>query len=218
VGKAAFEEQVPFLGQELRAAAVICRTRAGALHLGLLYVTADGGAAILHLGWEDNLSDVWKGSRLWAAPIVEPERLTSVAGMCRRIWNQFLLNRTFPYGLGFSQETRFTSDGKFQPAATDRGLTCATFVLAVFNSVGLRLVDEESWPVRRDQDEAFILQLTPHATREHLACLRADLERGARRIQPQEVVGAFAVPPPASFNLSVEYGDCVVAELPARPA
>lgn len=84
MGEAAFDHEVPFLGQTLRAAAVLCRTEHGNLHAGVLYRDGDA-AAVLHLGWQDYLSRHWEWARLWATPDVEPERLLSIAGLCRRI-------------------------------------------------------------------------------------------------------------------------------------
>lgn len=74
MGEAVFDDQSPFLAQPLKGAAVLCRTGQGNLHAGVLYRDGDT-AAVLHLGWEDQLRRDWHWFRLWAAPDAEPERL-----------------------------------------------------------------------------------------------------------------------------------------------
>lgn len=148
MGDAVFEEETPFLAQPMRAAAVLCRTEYGNLHAGLLYRTHDQKAAVLHLGWQDQLCNDWGWQKLWAAPEVEPERLTSIAGLCRRIWERFERDRTFPYALRFAGSF-FSQTGQLRMGEGAKGLTCATFILAVFNSAGISLVSEDEWPIRR---------------------------------------------------------------------
>jgi hypothetical protein len=42
--------------------------------------------------------------------------------------------------------------------AAGEGLTCATFILAVMNSVGIKLLEDETWPVR-EEDKEWIEQI-----------------------------------------------------------
>lgn len=214
MGEAAFDDDLPFVGQSLRAAAVICRTEQGNLHAGLLYRASNGTAAVLHLGWQDRLYTDWAWPRLWAAPDVEPERLRSVAGMCRLIWKRYQETRRFPYAIAF-KGTSFDASGKLVLSAGAQGLTCATFILAVLNSVGLNLIDEESWPIRSEEDRRFVESLS-FATPTHLELLKKETEAGCRRIRPEEVVGACASDPPAKFDASREAGDRIVSRLDER--
>ena len=199
MGKAAFEEEIPFLSQPVPVAAVLCRTEHGNLHAGLLHRSKDGTARVLHLGWQDRLSCDWPWPRLWAAPEVEPECLRAVAALCRLIWKNYETDRLFPYAIKWAG-SHFDSSGKLQLGDGARGLTCATFLLAVFQSFGITLVREETWPVRPEEDRAFLATLQRFATPEHLALLRRELDNGCRRIHPHEVLGACACHPiPAAF-------------------
>ncbi|WP_428265090.1 hypothetical protein [Haliangium sp.] len=197
MGEAVFDDQVRFLDQPLRAAAVLCRTEHGNLHAGLLYHngTAD---AVVHLGWQDTLDRSWPWARLWATPDVEPEQLMSVAGFCRRIWRSYERTRRFPYGIRFAGST-FDERGRLRLGPGARGLTCATFVLAVFRAVGVDLVDESDWPVREEDDRAFLATLARFATEEHFALLQGEVDAGVVRVRPDEVLGACACALPAEF-------------------
>lgn len=94
LGEAVFNADVPFLSQQHRVAVVICLTEYGNLHSGLLY-RAGYGEKVIHLGWQDHLCNNWPWSKLWAAPEVEPERLVSISGICRRIWKRFEKTKNF---------------------------------------------------------------------------------------------------------------------------
>jgi hypothetical protein len=43
--------------------------------------------------------------------------------------------------------------------AAGEGLTCATFLLAVFRRWGLPLVDESTWPQGRREDSSWVLKI-----------------------------------------------------------
>jgi hypothetical protein len=168
---------------------------------------------VLHLGWEDQLSIEWQWCRLWAAPEVEPEKLMAAAGHCRRIWRTFKSSRKLPYALAFCG-SRFDAQGRLELGPGSRGLTCATLILAVFETCGVSLVDEADWPVRLDADMRFVDSIAGFARPEHLALLRDEVHDGCRRIHPNEVLGACAVSElPAKFHPTVEAAQRVTAKL-----
>lgn len=189
----------PFRTED-RAAVVLCRTEHGNLHLGVFHRLAGGNVGVLHLGWEDYVSMEWSWQRLWASPAVPPERLRSVSGLCRLIWEEYRATKKFPYGLHYASQF-FTHDGALQrDATTESGLTCATFVLAVFRSVGIELIDLSSWPVRENEDRAFLAVVASFAAPALLKALEAEVDAGSKRVQPDEVIGACADPPPMRFT------------------
>ena len=215
MGEAAFESEIPFLSQPRPVAAVLCRTEHGNLHAGLLHRAKDGSAQVLHLGWQDYLYYEWAWPRLWAAPEVEPERLRSVGGLCRRIWKTYQETKRFPYGIRFAG-THFDVSGKLLLGEGASGLTCATFILAVFQSAGITLVMEDDWPVRPEADREFLENIQHFATQEHLKVLTREIAEGCKRIQPHEVLGACAcVPLPAAFAAASQAGERVLQKLNA---
>ncbi len=73
------------------------------------------------------------------------------------------------------------------------GFTCATFVVAVFASHGIYLVDEDTWPERANDDfQTWVVQTLRDprwgATAEHIAGVESQV--GGRRVRPSEVLGA----------------------------
>ena len=211
MSEAVFDDKEPFLGQPLRAAAVLCRTEQGNLHTGLLYKNGES-ACVLHLGWQDRLSKEWTWPRLWAAPDVEPERLLSVAGYCRLIWNRYEQDRKFPYAIQFSGTT-FDIQGQLVFGENSRGLTCASFVLAIFLSMGITLVDESDWPVRPEEGRKFLKAAEEIASPDHSALLRAEVEAGCVGILPDEVLGACGCPLPAKYEPTRAAADRVLKKL-----
>ena len=126
-------------------------------HIGLAYETATGAGHLeihlLHLGWHGhnhfhNDTDT-SHCTYWIDPDVEPEQSEVIAAHCRLIFERNMDNG-IPYGFG-SPDGFFGTDGDALPAGASLGLTCATFVLAVFHLSGLPLVKYDTW-ISRDDD------------------------------------------------------------------
>lgn len=206
MGEPVYDTDSPFAEDNSSAAAVICRTEDGIVHAGLLYKRKEQ-VNCLHLGNDNDLKDRWRWGRIWASPNVDPEKLFAVAAWCHRILHTY--NKThgqpgalrFPYGIKFSQSqfvtTRGGDIGLMLGPGSD-GLTCATFILAVFNAVGLKLINEASWPSRKDADRAWVM--STFSDSEQKKRLLAEIESGAIRIRPDEVMAACNGAPPAEFQ------------------
>jgi hypothetical protein len=151
------------------------------------------------------------GATLVAALPLRRDRQLAMAGFLDSLRK---INPQYPYSLKYDPKARIdktlgkliTSDGK--------GLSCVTFVLAIFQSFQVRLLNAGTWPVNRPKDlEAQerlleMLKNNPNATAEHKQAVRA--ERGCTRIRPEELVGAgcyvawpvlFSQAEPASLHL-----------------
>jgi hypothetical protein len=101
--------------------------------------------------------------------------------------------------------------------STRHGLTCATFVLAVFHQAGLPLVRYDSWPVNRPGDAEWqesivnLLERTGAAP-EHIAKVKTEI--GAVRYRPEEVAGAAtSVSIPAEFPSASERAQEILLKL-----
>jgi hypothetical protein len=134
MGAAVFETDLPFDQRQQRVAAVLCRIPDRRnLHLGLLFRGSDESCQVMHLGWEDALHNTWTWTRLWASPDAEPENLVAIAALCRLIRKRFQDSGKFPYAL-HDLDASFDGAGRLVLAEGAHGLTCATFVLAVFRA------------------------------------------------------------------------------------
>lgn len=181
-------------------------------HIGLLYHTADGQAAqILHLAWHHQLkSEIPSPTSYpcWVRPIIPLERALTIAAFCRRMWKLCPQNQV-PYG--FSMPNAF-----FDPSGTvitgpgKVGLTCASFVLAVFEATGLPLISVEDWPAPTPEDKAKQSELVEKlretaVSAEHISACEAEI--GNVRFRPLDVAGAgTSAVLPASYVYASEVG------------
>lgn len=187
-------------------------------HLGIIYRDADNDNRLfhIHLQWHCRLTNEAEFPQgLWADPFIHERRLRQVAAMCRKVWREN--GKSIPYAFS-------SPDGMFDPitgrillAGTQYGLTCASFVLAVFLACGLRIVELDAWPVSRDDDavwkKAIIRQLENFASKEHIR--KVSEEEGTARFRPEEVTAAMVQSPhPRSFEqvreLSLEIIDSIL--------
>lgn len=180
-------------------------------HIGLLHRHEQAGEIrFLHLAWHGDLRDEPApfDDCIWVEPDLHPVRARQLAARCRQIARAN--GRYVPYG--FSPPTaRFDEmTGRFLFGPTSTGLTCASFVLAVFDYARVPLVSYASWEPRPDDalwQQGVVELLRQHGAPEgHVAAVTAEL--GAVRYRPEEVAGAAALwPPSVSFGAA-----CAAAE------
>lgn len=188
-------------------------------HIGILYRINDTeNVSFLHLAWHRNLqndNDKVDTRFIWIDPAVPTARLRQVAAICRQIWrsNQ---KGAIPYGFSPPNDCFDRNTCEYLIGPTRYGLTCVSFVLAVFERSGLRLVNYETWPTGRPGDaewqEQIIQKLESRADPDHIRALRNDI--GTVRFRPEEVAGAaMASPLPVDFDRASEGARLVLARL-----
>jgi hypothetical protein len=130
---------------------------------------------------------------------------------------------SIPYGLDSQGSCFDRATGDFIPPPIGKGLTCATFILAVLRSLAFAPALEESWPVRED-DEEFGRQTVAdleedQADPEHVTAVRRDI--CAQRFRPEEVVAATIHPSgewPVGFAPAAALAQEILGDLrAARP-
>lgn len=130
------------------AAAVALSVGAVDGHTGILFVRKDGTEALLHLATHlrlklENVSSENFKPTSWIVPTVPAERLQILAKLCEDIVAQpryYLI----PYGFDFKKSTFFLT-GEFSLGDGEAGLTCSTFMLAIYQRAGVKLLDMASW-------------------------------------------------------------------------
>ncbi len=175
-------------------------------HIGLFYrglrATAESPPPVrqFHLAWHFDLKNepVDELFSLWVDPAVG-RRAKHLAAYCRLVWAQNEDGRlayafTTPVG-ALTTEGSFTDSGRL-------GLTCASFVLAIFHHAGLPLIRYDEWPEREDdvlwQGEIAQMLQAKGASKTHLETVRSQI--GCVRYRPVEVGAAgLAAERPASF-------------------
>jgi len=226
------ESMVQFADSEAPAAAVIARVD-GALHTGVLYKwNKKVGAVHMRIGVPvNNVHNEWGYGGLWMAPDADDEMMYNVGLWCRRIYASFKDSKPLPFGmdplpyaLGY-YGAKFIEGKKSVKLSLEQneraqGLTCASFVLGIFKSAGIRLVEESTWVPRPEEDIDFVKTLRFSDTKlpELRPALRAEAESGIPRVRPEEVMGACCSSPlPVHFEQCREQGQRVLKILEGLP-
>jgi hypothetical protein len=122
-----------------------------------------------------------------------------VAALCRRIWRKNA-GGGIPYAFSEPGGAFDATTGELLLGPSRFGLTCASFVLAVFHAAGLQLVDHASWPRDRLGDRQWqqqvVTRMQGRADTEHVEHVRGEI--GAVRYRPEEVAAAVAIAPSAA--------------------
>lgn len=215
------------------------------LHVGIAFrPSADAGRWIfLHQGFHlYTRADEWTGGRylglplrpgVWAALRLEEEdELEILVRTCEIVRARYAgtgnRQRGLPYAVRY-EGGAFDAEGNLQlVSARGRGLTCATFVLALCERINLRLLDLATWPTDRAGDaawhEAIVKELERDIAKrgnhpedlDHLEAVRR--ERPCARYRPEEVVaGVFLREEhPVPFLTAEPLGAQIAASLPYR--
>lgn len=196
-----------------RIGIAIGKTNGGGLHLGILH-SSDQGLHFLHLEWHHRLkndSDLRSfGNYSWIRCNIDEVLAPQLAAFCRHIAKQ---NPQIPYSLRYLGG-KFTREGLLQLKSGEHGLTCATFVLAVFEAVGIEVLDLSSWP-QRENDISFhklvvmLLQKKPAASPDHVENVKNEV--GCARFRPEEVAGGCWGPDyPCDFTEARRRGEIIL--------
>jgi hypothetical protein len=211
-------EHRPFA--DIRAAAIAIReTDPKQRHLGMLYRDTNSHQVFfLHLAWHFKLvHEAPRDDYAWVDPTMPARRLVQLAAICRQVWRANGANR-IPYGFAPPSDALAPDTSEYLFGPTGFGLTCATFVLAVFHRAGLPLVHYETWPLSRPGDEDWqqrivaMLRQTPDATAEHVKAVAQDIGITVR-YRPEEVAAAAVTPIPAHFDVAEAGGRKVLTWL-----
>ncbi len=154
-------------------------------HIGILYERAPGNINMCHLGWhyvfqnrKVNSSYYWMDCSCFDDPdesMFVRSRLAAV-------------NENTRIAYGFATDPHcFDSDFNLPLKPVGWGLTCASFVLAVFEVLGFQLLDYNTWVIR-DDDEAWqkeIIFKIVHLDETQAQAMQ--LYIGSFRFRPEEV-------------------------------
>jgi hypothetical protein len=194
-------------------------------HAGLLH-RIDGTLYTLDLMWHEQLrSAPYLSPRCSCViPDLEVEEANDVAAICRLIHRRHVESGGFrmPYAFRLGKKTVFDEKTGTLILADGLGLTCSTFVLTVFESARIPLVDLTNWP-RRDGDDArhaALLRMMrdgvpeygiPPASSEHVAKVTEELP--CIRVRPEETVAAGLFNLPACFRYAAIGGEWILSQL-----
>jgi hypothetical protein len=106
---------------------------------------------LIHLRTHKDLAnDTPTNDYLWLDAALEETGQVIVAALLPKIFER-AAQKGILYGIHFDERDYFSPNGEYVRKKHTEGLTCATFVLAVFRRVGFELVEIDSWPVRPEE-------------------------------------------------------------------
>lgn len=203
---------VPFSNVD-RLGVAICQTKPGWYHIGILYKAEGADPKICHMAWHHALmcGDPVDPKYDWMqSGIDETNKNVIVAAM---VGMEVTRRLPVPYSTYF-EGTYFVPNtliySRKEPGA---GLTCATFIIAAFASLGCPLIAEGTWQ-SRPTDQAWKNEIIA-IMREQLGALGLSEEHiiaqearvGDPRFQPEEVAAAIANDNrPITFDQAVQLG------------
>jgi hypothetical protein len=159
--------------------------------MGMICADDERATTIIDFAWENTVRvDKWTEHVLWAVPSVDPEVLYEAGTLARHAATKWVESKTLPYGLVYAGSRFELGTGQFVAAPESTGITCASFVLVLFESCSVSLVKGDTWPVRKDDDLAWLENFVGHPMYDRLA---SDIANGAKRIRPEEVAAACAI-------------------------
>lgn len=183
-------------------------------HIGFVYKDADDNVRLLHLRWHYELSnDEFSNEYLWLELPIDPINKMHLATVCSLIVTSNV--QGIPYSLGLG-DSNFTETGNFVAQNSYAGLTCATFVMRVFDSQRLPIIDLDKWKHRKSDKkwQRQILQKLElwlkHKNYEekyihgYLAYQNRLINAGCARYKPEEVAAASAMESPPHGAESVK--------------
>lgn len=187
-------------------------------HVGLFHRGAEGANSQLHLAWHHRLvvepivppGD--GGFTLWSSIQIPKPRLKLLSAQCRLVAQKN--EAGIAYGLT-SPEGTIDEDGFFIPTSAGAGLTCASFILAVFESARFILLNFDEW-IEREDDKEWVAQIVAllrktGASQEHIEGVE---NSPAIRFRPSEVTGAaMGESYPATFCSATARGKIVLDNL-----
>jgi hypothetical protein len=179
-------------------------------HAGIFYTDPDQNTWTLHVAWHyDFRREAVSNLGPWVEASLDPIDKEQLAASCERIYKR---NKNgLPYGIRYVV-SHFDQHGALQQGPDEKGLTCATFILAVFASVGIYLIDISSWqqttPIRKNEDQEIQQAMIVHLQRkdpQHAEIVAQQV--GCIRVRPSEAVAAGTCQPfPAAFAVVAPKG------------
>ncbi len=175
----------------------------GQRHVGIFHKSEDQKqVSLLHFAWHHQLINNEKPDPYyaWIELPIHPLRARQVAARCRQVFGE---NRgRLTYAFSSPNDCLDSTTGAYLFGPNRYGLTCATFVMAVFQIAGINLLDFETWPPSREGDEIWKnhiieclqdpMKTQPPASNDHIQALRAE-SNVTTRFRPEDVAGAGAL-------------------------
>ena len=169
------------------------------VHVGFLYRNEGDVVHLSHLPWHYHFRgrDITDPSYFWLEPQFNEMVREQIAAFLLHVAEENESGE-IPYSY-LNRGKSINESGKYVTSGVGSGLTCATYILAIFEALEISLIDLQTWPVGRAGDAewaqgilALLAEAQPPATAEHIAAQQAELPNVVR-YRPEEVGAAFTM-------------------------
>lgn len=169
-------------------------------HCGISF-DLDSNEKVLHLQWYNDLvcDNGLDNFQCWIKPRIHRLIQEQISILCNVIKDRGEQGQKVPYGFLYDGSAKYSGIGQLTYSSNMSGLTCATFVLTIFHSCGIDLIDVTKWPIRNDdiswQQRIFrlLLQCTEKLGIPVSYLMRLRTEFGSARFRPEEVAVSSAL-------------------------
>ena len=194
----------------IEALAISLSLHDGYSHTGFLYRNGTQLFALHLAGPEQLLNQKAETINFrWTAVTLHKSLLRTIAMRCQVI---AFRQSGIPYGFGYDGLPCFDGKGRYN-RPDSQGMTCATFVMDLFHSNAIPILQLEGWPLR-SQDKDF-----QSALRELIRKAKMYEVRGidtSPRYRPEEVAGgALSTEKPLPFTVAEALGRTLREQLEA---
>lgn len=208
-------EKLPFSRVSYLGIAIRRFTEAPQLHVGLLFSAAENEPPeLLHLRTHLDLrNELPSNDYFWAQVELDDLNLRNLAQYCKLIASK---KNKVPYGFTYNGQ-HFDVSGEYRHQGLGYGLTCATFVMAVFETWKIRLLKTEEWQ-QHPEDLAWQAQMVAHLMERFGALVAQNVNAhiGNTRFRPEQAAaGAMRRSRPLGFDEARALGMRIVRELNA---
>jgi hypothetical protein len=183
------------------------------LHIGLLHKVEDESAWVLNLRhFGDLRNEPPTNSYRWVQVELDEINRRALVALCRLLAKKL---PSIPFGFTFNRNY-INQAGEYITGEFGDGLTCATFVMAVFDTYHIPLLRMQEWPAASLQDQgwqAFQVQQV-QLNRGPFVAEGVKRHIGAPRYKPEHVTaGTVSANRPLGFAQADRLGARIVREL-----
>lgn len=165
-------------------------------HAGIIFVGEDGTFKLLHLAWHNQLvqesfcllKDFY--DYYWSETSLHNHVKEGVVSLCEAILESYLDGK-MPYGFSNPESAIDPNTGKLNNTVI--GLTCATFVAAVFDSRQCTIIDLKSWGggnLKEDEFYKKIVRIMRNYDHDQYENINNDPNIIGSRISPLHILSA----------------------------
>lgn len=182
-------------------------------HVGVLYRKSENEVIFCHLATHHDLrKDQLNIEYFWnACQWLDDDDINGPVVAAR--FDSLKQQSQIPYGFAF-EPACFDNNLEYQAMPIGMGLTCASFIIAIFHSLELPIINLDTWK-SRPEDETWQREIVQRLMSINFEAARtAAMHVGSFRYKPEEVASAAtAAKVPVDYNFAVSRAKGVLDDL-----